>query len=233
MKLNPFFSYFGSKWRSTRYYPQPLYNLVLEPFAGSAGYSLNFSNLEIRLYDIDTLVCSLWEYLIKVKESEILALPAVVDNVDEHILIQEQKHLIGFWLNKGATYPRKSATRWVSECYGVGAFWDEKIRNRIAQQLKYIRHWRIFNKSYKYVDNRLATWFIDPPYQDLKNHYVKNNLDYNHLGSWCKERYGQTIVCEQQGADWLNFKKLGSIGTTPGRSDDAKSEEVIWYNKNE
>lgn len=230
MILKPFFSFFGSKFRVAKYYPQPFHNLIIEPFCGSAGYSLNYPHHEIRLYDLDPLIYWLWEYLIKVKESEILSLPNIVDHVDEHILIPEQKWLIGFNLNKATTRPRKSATDWAKESSG---FWSKELKTRIASQLKWIRHWKIFHKSYKYVDNRVATWFIDPPYQYLKSHYVKNEIDYKHLGSWCQERSGQTIVCEQLGANWLPFKKLTDIHTTENRSIDNKSSEVIWYRRDE
>jgi hypothetical protein len=38
--LRPFFSYYGAKWGLGRHYSAPAHWTVVEPFAGSAGYSL-------------------------------------------------------------------------------------------------------------------------------------------------------------------------------------------------
>ena len=49
--LHPFFSYFGSKYRMAKHYPEPLYDIIVEPFAGAAGYSLLYPHKNIILYD--------------------------------------------------------------------------------------------------------------------------------------------------------------------------------------
>ena len=36
----PLFKWFGSKWLSSKHYPAPEHDVIFEPFAGSAGYSL-------------------------------------------------------------------------------------------------------------------------------------------------------------------------------------------------
>ena len=33
-------------------------------------------------------------------------------------------------------------------------------------------------------------------------------MDFTSLGEWCLERQGQLIVCENEGADWLQFQPL-------------------------
>lgn len=45
-KLKPFFTYFGGKYRIAPRYPKPQYNTIIEPFAGSAGYSLRYPERE-------------------------------------------------------------------------------------------------------------------------------------------------------------------------------------------
>lgn len=51
----------GSKFRIAQYYPEPIYNTIIEPFSGSAGYSTYWYNqlpdLNIQLYDVDLDVC--------------------------------------------------------------------------------------------------------------------------------------------------------------------------------
>jgi site-specific DNA-adenine methylase len=74
-QLHPFFSYFGSKFRLAKFYPEPQCDEIIEPFAGSAGYSLLYPNKQVTLYELYEPIVELWDYLIKVPEQEILALP--------------------------------------------------------------------------------------------------------------------------------------------------------------
>jgi hypothetical protein len=46
--VRPFFSFFGSKWRVAPHYPAPERDLIIEPFAGSAGYSLRHAGNPLR-----------------------------------------------------------------------------------------------------------------------------------------------------------------------------------------
>ena len=52
MMLHPFFSYFGSKYRLAKCYPQPQCDEIVEPFAGSAGYALLYPEKQVTLYEI-------------------------------------------------------------------------------------------------------------------------------------------------------------------------------------
>jgi hypothetical protein len=52
--VRPFFGYYGGKWRdSVKHYPKPQFETIIEPFAGSAGYSLRYASHNVRLYEID------------------------------------------------------------------------------------------------------------------------------------------------------------------------------------
>ena len=226
--LKPFFTYFGGKWRVTKHYPIPNHNTVIEPFCGSAGYSLHYHNRRIHLYDVDPIVCSVWNYLIRVKISEILQLPLVITDLRRMKLPQEAKWLIGFWLNKGTSSPRNMPSSWAAS--GKGCYWGETVRQRIAYQIGYIRHWRIFKGSYEDIENQDATWFVDPPYQMSGVHYRHNKIDYFKLADWCRQRLGQVIVCEQHGAKWLPFQELRTIRTLDGAKGSKVSKEVIWRN---
>lgn len=75
--LHPFFSFFGSKWRLAPSYPRPEASTIIEPFAGSAGYSLRYPAHRVKLFDIDPVVVGVWKYLIAVSERELLRLPDV------------------------------------------------------------------------------------------------------------------------------------------------------------
>jgi hypothetical protein len=57
-----------------------------------------------------------------------------------------------------------------------------------------------------------ATWFVDPPYNNRAgSYYIENSIDYVALGTWCHERRGQAIVCENEGADWLPFRSFKDV----------------------
>lgn len=224
--LHPFFSYFGSKYRLSKLYSIPTCDTIIEPFAGSAGYSLMYPNKTVILYEKYEPIVALWDYLIHVKEEEILSLP-IKDFTKEESLKNEQhisseaKILIGFWLTESQTSPSLyplSKSR--------GGNWTQRKKYLIAKQLCHIRHWKIEHKSYEEIDDQFATWFIDPPYQEAGKRYKNKNVDYIHLAQWSKNRTGQVIVCEQEGADWLEFDLLVNTKNASNKS----YKETVWEN---
>lgn len=231
--LRPFFSYYGGKWRdAVRLYPAPTQDIIVEPFAGSAGYSLRYPTKRVILYEIDPVIVAVWRYLIAVRPEEILALPDLPEGggTDDLKVCQEAKWLVGFWLNRGASSPRKSPSKWMRDKIRPGSFWGDRVRNTIARQLDSIRHWEVHNSGYVECSEDLqATWFVDPPYREAGRHYRFGSevIDYPALGLWCKQRVGQVIVCENSGADWLPFRELASTKTTRA---DQRSKEVWWHN---
>lgn len=109
--LKPLFPFYGSKWRDAKRYPAPG-DHVVEPFAGSAGYSVFYEPSRVTLYDKDPIIVGVWDYLIRVSSAEVLSLPDldVGQSVDDFPLPQEAKWLIGFWLNRGSAQPKKTRT---------------------------------------------------------------------------------------------------------------------------
>ncbi len=230
--MRPFFSFFGSKWRVAPHYPEPVYPTITEPFAGSCGYALRYPEHQVRLYDADPIICGVWHYLIHVRPEEILSLPLQFDHVDELRVSPEAKHLIGFWLNKGTVQPAKSPSKWMREnkSWQPGVYWGESIRERIASQVPHIRHWTVTQATYKDIPDQEASWFVDPPYAEAGRAYKFHDIDYAHLGEWCRSRSGQVIVCENAGAQWLPFRPFRTIKGLEGKRGGKKSEEVIWTN---
>ena len=223
MRLRPFFSYYGSKWRLSPRYDEPLYNTIIEPFAGSACYALQWHWKGVWLVDKSEHVCSVWDYLIRVPEKEIRKLPLLKPGeAVPTSLPEEARTLIGFWVTKGGTQPRRSMTNGPNLGH-----WSATIRERIALQLQYIRHWQIKEGCYSELSDQVATWFIDPPYQVGGSHYTERDIDFEHLAEFCKERRGQVIVCENGDADWLPFKPFAS---TKGLRKN--SSEVVWTQHN-
>jgi site-specific DNA-adenine methylase len=234
--LKPFFTYFGGKYRIAPKYQSPLYDTIVEPFAGSAGYSLRYHNKNVILNDLDEKIFGIWDFLIKSKSEDIMNLPldisGGIDNLPQNIC-QEAKWLIGFWLYKGSSSPGKTPSSWMRQGTHTTSFWGSVIRERIASQVVEIRHWKIFNKSYSDIpiSNERHTWFVDPPYQNAGKHYRKSSsgIDFKNLGDWCKSRQGQIIVCENSGADWLPFEPFLDIKAMHGGKRTGISQEVIFY----
>lgn len=232
MILRPFFSYYGAKHRISVFYPQPRYDTVREVFAGSAGYACRYSDKQVELYDLNPVIAGLWQYLIAVKESEIRALPRKVTDLEGLALPQEAKWLIGFWLSKGASRPVSKPSAWMqNETRTSRGYWGGQVRERVAAQLKYIRHWKVFNKSYADAPDDEATWYVDPPYMGKRGKgYKFHAIDYPTLGAWCKTRKGQVIACEGPDGDWLPFTDLlVHKSTVPVHGKAVFGKEVVYH----
>lgn len=223
--MKPLFPFYGSKWRDAKRYPAPT-GLVIEPFAGSAGYSVYYAPERVLLYDVDPIIVGVWQYLIRVTAAEILALPdlEVGQSVDtlQH-LPQEARWLIGFWLNRGSAQPKKTKTAYSARTERQQLIWSKRARVRIASEIDGVRHWQVRQGSYEDCPQLPATWFVDPPYGNKGRYYRFNKVDYAHLGGWVQRQFGSVIVCEQAGATWLPFQPLATIKSTRGTS-----EEVVY-----
>ena len=230
LKYWPFFTYFGGKWRIATKYPDPKYKIIIEPFAGSAGYSVKYAHPKVKLYDINEKIVSVWNYLINVKEKEILKLPEKFKDVRNTSACQEAQWLIGFWLNKGHTQPCYKPSKWMRDKIRPNSMWGKAIKYRIISQLSLIRNWTCELKSFEDIPNINATYFIDPPYQRTGHLYPFKDIDYDFLSKWCQTRKGQIIVCETSGANWLNFKSLGEFKALEGKKGKKITKEYIWLN---
>lgn len=231
--LRPFFSFYGGKWRLAPKYPEPEEHTIIEPFAGSAGYSVRHPEYRVKLYDLDEKVIGAWQYLLKVSSAEIYALPLIHpgQTVADLNVCQEAGWLIGLWLNKATNRPRNSLSAWARDPRYARQFWGPEIRDRLAAQVDSIRHWTAEQSPYEAIPDCRATWFVDPPYSGPAGaRYVLNNatIDFGKLGDWCQSRSGQVLVCENEGADWLPFQPLTRAKATSGRGRTGVSHEVLW-----
>lgn len=236
--MRPFFSYFGGKWRAAPRYPRPEHDLVIEPFAGSAGYSVRFDARRVLLFDLDSYVVATWRYLIGASRAEIESLPDLAPDqtVADLRVCEEARWLIGWWLSSGSAQPKRSQGRWARQIisgdhsWGDGgkAGWRPAIRDRIASQVDMIREWKIEHASYRDAPDVDATWFVDPPYQVAGRYYRHSEVDYADVASFVRSRRGLVIACEQHGADWLPFTAVGAIKATAGSNRSGTSAEVAF-----
>jgi len=234
--LKPFFSFYGGKYRTAVRYGIPRHDTVVEPFAGSAGYSVRFHDRKIVLVEKDPVIAALWRYLTRVQPSEIKAIPLVAPegHVDDLGNVPpEVRSLVGLWLNRGMTAPCLRPSAWHRAFQATGerplSRWSEQAKDRIAKQVEAIRHWRVIEGDYSEAPDVDATWFVDPPYSGVAGRrYRFNKLDFPALGEWCRARQGDVAVCEQGGATWLPFEPFGSVKATEGRLRTKRSAEVVW-----
>ena len=218
-------SYYGRKTKVVKYYPVPRYDTIIEPFAGTAVYSLHQDNWKknvilIEKYDI---IVNIWKYLQAASSEDILSLPDILpgQSIDDFSqMSNEEKWLVGFMINEGSANPKRK--RSMSGNFASGY---ERNREKIATNLFKIKHWDIRLGDYSDISNAEATWFIDPPYQHGGQYYRHNKINYESLSWWCKERYGQVIVCENDKAGWMNFNPLKSMQGSLHRT-----VECMWTN---
>ena len=206
--LKQFFSYFGSKGALSRNYPAPELEVIIEPFAGSAGYACRYPDLEVQLYDADPVIIGIWVYLIRATRADILALPLEPGEVGG--LSKPERDFIGFWWRRCGATPSLKPVPWMRSGKHPFSFWGKETRERIAARVERVNHWTAEQKDYREIPVTSATWFIDPPYQSQGKLYTHGSkrIDYKALGAWVETLPGQRIVCEASGADWLPFRPL-------------------------
>lgn len=227
--MRPLLSYYGSKWRLARagHYPPPIHGRIIEPFAGGAGYSQKYADLEVTLIDAYEPLVQAWQYLIGASRAELLTLPLLAqgETVDEHTWPCEgARYMVGYWLNPGCAYPCKQLSSFAD--YGKSSVWCEETRASVAELAERVRHWEVIHGDYSDAPDVEATWFVDPPYQGRAGTHYKHGsekLDYTKLGEWCQGLLGQVIVCESDAATWLPFEPLVTQSGTRGYS-----KEVIY-----
>lgn len=227
MSLRPFFPFYGGKWRAALGYPAPQHQRIIEPFAGSAGYSTRHWWASVVLVERDPVIASVWRLLLTAAPGDIIALPDVGPDQDlrELDVPPAARALMGFWVNPANAYPANKPSRWFTEW--PNRVWRRSIRERIADQMLAIRHWTLIEGDWSEGPHGPATRFVDPPYVVAGHHYRHGpkGVDYDELSAACQSWEGQTIVCEAEGASWLPFEPHG----TP-RSYRGKSKEMVWTN---
>ena len=92
-RLKPMFPYYGSKHRAAPKYPGPIEDTIVEPFAGSATYSLLYPHKQVWINDLNPRVASVWRYLVSASKDEILSIP-LVKTKEEALSLSEETLLV-------------------------------------------------------------------------------------------------------------------------------------------
>lgn len=216
-------------------YLYPQYEHIIEPFAGAAGYSLYYHKPDrpVTLIDIDPKVAGVWQFLIRSSFDDIMALP-LVQSVDElpGTVCQEARWLIGFCMDTGTQAPNRNMCNWGKQPESAKFFWGKAKRATIANQVRWIKHWKFIHGSYEQAPNVKAHWYVDPPYAVKGKTYRYSDVDYQALAKWCLTRKGYVQVCENEGATWMPFEFLSKLHSKAG-SRTGWTTEVTFENGND
>jgi site-specific DNA-adenine methylase len=233
VRIGPLFKWFGSKWQSAKRYPSPEHNVLIEPFAGGGGYSLNHSDRKVTIWDDDRNLKNLWLWLINyASESDVreipVGLPIGVD-IRSVGLSYGQNLLLKHW----------QRTNNVGDCWTVSPWghlpgqWTENTRARVAEEVSSIKHWKFESPSN--LTSVPATWFIDPPY--LYNYRYRTDLpDFNHAK--LAERISKIHTCSLVIVCEAARKSDGAIPTylpfeTSHRSVTSRRKETQSHHSSE
>jgi 16S rRNA G966 N2-methylase RsmD len=209
------FVYYGRKKQTARLYPDPVHPVIVEPFAGSAAYSLFSSRWQkqVILVEKDAQIVALWRWLIEeATEQDIRALPDPVQGE----LTAEVWHLLAMFSKRWFTYRKATATPMMV------ASW-KACKPYMAANVYKVKHWQIIEGDYTDAPDIEATWFIDPPYRGEPGTGYRHGsdlIDYESLARWVEARKGAVIACEGTGADWLPFVPLATLSTAAGKKHD-------------
>jgi hypothetical protein len=216
-------NYYGSKSIIVDLYPPPKYGKIIEPFAGSARYSLKYWDRDVLLVDKYEVVIKVWKWLQQCSKNDVIGLPDLKKGelISDYNLCEGAAMFLGFLAGVSCTSPRNKMSMFAAEQNGK----KNKLK-RIADNLDKIKHWEIRHGSYDDIENQNATWFIDPPYQFGGHAYVENVIDFKLLATWIKTRHGHIIACENTKADWMNFKPM--VRMRGGNTE--YTTEAIWSN---
>jgi len=212
--------YYGRKKQIVKYYPSPNYDTIVEPFAGSAAYSLDQDNWKKRilLIEKDEKVANIWNWLInEASVEDIKKLP----NLQTGEKSSEFLHIIHAVTKMAFHFKTIKVTPVLARNWEIS-------KRVFAANLHKIKHWKIINGDYSEAPDITATWFIDPPYQGesgMGYRYSSQLLDYKQLSEWALKRQGEIIFCEGQNADYLPFKPLSKLKSVAGKV----SQEMIFY----
>jgi len=196
------FGYFGSKQELAPLYPAPRHDLVIEAFAGSAGYSLHGDHWrrQVILMERNESLAALWQWLIEDADTAaIMALPDIRVGQELSRLPSLVRAVVCHLDTAGDEATAATVASW------------ERSRAAMAADVGKVKHWQVRCADYVEAPHAEATWFIDPPYQGPVGSgyaYGSSSLDFAGLAAWSRSRAGQVIACESGCAAYLPFVPL-------------------------
>lgn len=237
--INPLMKVFGSKFSATKRgsYPAPLPgSTIFEPFAGSAGYSLNYHWHNVVIYETNPHLAYLWQWLLGSATSDDilgipLNLPVGSDIRDCSDLSHGQQLLLKSW----------QRTNNHGNCWTVSAWgnspgqWTLNTRKRVAEEIHAVKHWQF--RPIPWTEP--GTYFCDSPYLYNYQYGVKgfdfagyaakvNNLPPEAMAICCE------AACPKTGSvpDYLPFEFSHSQVTSRRKAtNNHHSKELVYVKR--
>lgn len=242
MSLNatgPLFKCFGSKWTSSKLLPPPTGKIIVEPFAGSAGYSMRHCEHEVVLYEANLHLRTLWKWLIEdASEQAVREVP---------INIPQGTDIRTLGLSNGQALLLKNWQRtnnignlWTTSSWGhLPGQWTANTRARVAEEVALVKHWSISAEvdglsAFTLHKGQKFTFMIDPPYQ-YNYKYSSEPLDYSLLGYLVQGVEGQVLalegLCTKTGAmpEYLPFEHFATQVTSRRKVYNNHHSSVLLY----
>lgn len=236
------FSYYGGKGKLAHKYPAPKHNTIIEPFAGGAAYSLRYFDREVHLYDTNPHVIAIWEFLqsdTALDYADVVPTDVTPGDCIDDIIDTIPGCPQGLeWLLRSAANVGQFGTRKRSNAitfFGAKR-WACNTISKIRTWTSRIQHWRIKHLNYWDTPDITATWFIDPPYSNRAGAYYRygsNGIDYSALTAFVHDRRGQVIVCENEGANWLDFEYFSEPQGTGAKHVSRNRPCEVIYHRNQ
>lgn len=217
------FYYYGRKKQLAKHYPSPNFKTIVEPFAGAAAYSLHGDNWRknVLLIEKDERVADVWDWIIsEATPDDFKKMPdlEVGEKTDDFL------HIVHAATKMAFHYKTIKVTSVLARNWEIS-------KRVMARNLHKVKHWEIMHGGYREAPDIEATWFIDPPYKGDSGKGYKHGsdqIDYDALARWVRERRGEVICCEGESGDYLPFERLRDSKSVAGKS----SKERVYYRSN-
>jgi hypothetical protein len=236
MKIGPLFKWFGSKWQSAKHYPAPEHDILVEPYAGGAGYALNHCDKHVVIWEDDPNLQALWQWLIS------QATPADVRDIPIGLSEGTDIRSLGLTLGQQLLLKHWQRTNNVGDCWTISRWghlpgqWTVNTRSRVAEQIGAIKHWEIV-QPIDLIDVP-CTWFIDPPY--LFNYRYRAGLpkfDFENLASFVDTISRESLVIACEAADkktaafpqYLRFEHSHRSVTSRRKAEQSHHSNELVY----